>query len=390
MAESRIGVVVTAEDLASTEIERLKANVSSMRESVEKNSSGVKSSMEGISFAIKGVVASALSIGAAFNAVKAAADFEQTSISFQTMLGDVGQAQALLQQLSDFAAATPFEFPEIATAGKQLLAFGVAADQIKGTLTTLGDIASGVSVPIGQLTNVFGQVKAAGKLMGQDLLQFTSAGIPIIEALGKTLGKSSSEIKGMVEKGKVGFPDVQRALESLTAEGGKFHNMMAKQSTSLGGLWSTLSDTFGNLSRNIVGISTTGEVRVGSLFDKLRTWAAGLIETINKMTPAIIDFANDFQTYFSVALGSVGEMWRAEGELVIDILSIFDSSVKDSTVLQTFHWRDLFAYMTSGFAITSLGFVSTLKIIQAVGKTLITGLRVTAEEFTGFVVLTIA
>ena len=264
--------------------------------------------MDGITSSIRNTIASAISVGAAMKAINSAADFEQTSIAFQTMLGDVDQAKALLQQLSDFAAATPFEFPEIATAGKQLLAFGVAADQIKGTLTTLGDIASGVSVPIGQLTNVFGQVKAAGKLMGQDLLQFTSAGIPIIEALATTMGKSSSEIKGMVEKGKVGFPEVQRALESLTSEGGKFHGMMAKQSTSLGGLWSTLSDTFGNLSRNILGISTTGEVRVGSLFEKMKTWAASLIQTITDMTPAIIDFANDFITDFGIAFDAIKDM----------------------------------------------------------------------------------
>lgn len=98
--------------------------------------------------------------------------------------------------------------------------------------------------------------------MGTELLQFTTAGIPIISALAETMGVADSEVKKLVEDGKVGFADLQKALQSLTEEGGKFEGMMARQSKSLGGLFSTLMDAFGNLGREILGISTTGEVRM--------------------------------------------------------------------------------------------------------------------------------
>lgn len=387
MTASEIKIIVSAQDIASGTIAAVKKNVASMGDSIRNMSEWVQNSMEkmqtsGGSWAtwflssISGIVAAAASVGTAFKAINSAANFEQTSIAFQTMLGDVWQAQALLKQLSDFAAATPFEFPEIAAAGKQLLAFWVSANEIKGTLTTLGDIASGVSVPIGQLTNVFWQVKAAWHLMGQDLLQFTSAGIPILEALSTTLGKSSAEIKKMVEKWQVGFPDVQKALQSLTGEGGKFHDMMAKQSKSLLGLWSTLSDSVGNFWRELVGISDTWEVRVWSMFEWLTQMVAKFIEILDAIKPTVLEFLSDLQNsvgvVFDMIVGSAKFLWDEFMSLFGPLFSWIWDSIKGNG----FQWGQLFTYIAAWLALVVAG--AKISIASLVGGVKIVSVAIVA------------
>ena len=158
------------------------------------------------------------------------------------MLGDADKAGALLKDLSKFAAETPFEFPEIANAGKSLLAFGFTADTIKDNLRRLGDVASSLNIPLGDLTEIYGKARTQGRLFSEDINQLTGRGIPIIAELAKQFNVAESEVKNMVEKGKVGFPELQKAMEAMTNEGGKFAGGMANQSQTLNGLLSTAKD----------------------------------------------------------------------------------------------------------------------------------------------------
>lgn len=180
-------------------------------------------------------------------ALKGAIANEKLEISFTTMLGSLEKAKSMMQELSTFAAKTPFEGPEIQEAATMLLGVGFAADTIIPNLTMLGNISAGLNIPLQQLTKTFGQVKSAGVLMGGDLMQFTSAGIPLIAALAKTMGVAEGEIKKMVSRGEIGFDDMQVALASLTAEGGLFFNLMDAQSKALGGLLSSTSDYIGQI-----------------------------------------------------------------------------------------------------------------------------------------------
>jgi len=187
--------------------------------------------------------------------VKMGIDFDSTmqqnKISFETMLGSAEKADKLLGNLADMAAKTPFEFPELATAAKSLTAFGIDAGQIPDKLRRIGDIASGVGAPIGELSELFGKAKVQGRLFAEDINQLTGRGIPIIQELAKQFGVSESEVKKLVESGKIGFPELDKAFTSLTDKGGKFSGMMEAQSGSFKGLMSTLKDnvqmTFGKV-----------------------------------------------------------------------------------------------------------------------------------------------
>jgi tape measure domain-containing protein len=178
-------------------------------------------------------------------ALTVSSNIEQTTVAFQTMLGSKEKADKLQAELIQLANNTPFELKDVQEASKKLLAFGFSAQEVVPNLTALGNIAAGVGQEkLPQLILAFGQVKAATRLTGNELRQFTEAGVPLMDELAKNLKKPVSEIKKMVEAGEIGFPLVDKALKSLTTEGGRFANLMEAQSKTLGGLYSTFKDTF--------------------------------------------------------------------------------------------------------------------------------------------------
>ena len=210
--------------------------------------------------------------------------FQQLEISFGTMLKSKEKANALMAQMTDLAAKTPFGLQEISEGAKRLLAFQVPAEEVTETLRRMGDVASGLGVPMGQLIHVYGQVKAQGKLMTNDLYQFMNAGIPIIAALSKVVGKSETEIKDMVSAGKIGFTEIQAVIKNMTNEGGLFYNLMAEQSKSLGGQISNLRDNFDQML-NEIGKSSEGLVS-GAI--KGVSFLVENYETIGKLIAGLI------------------------------------------------------------------------------------------------------
>lgn len=197
---------------------------------------------------------------------------EQADIAFTTMLGGADAAKKMLQDLSDFAAKTPFELTGVRQTAKQLLAYGIEANKMIPTLKALGDVSAGLSVPIEQVAYAYGQVKSAGRLLGQDLRQFMNAGVPIIAELAKNLWVAESQIKKMVSEGKIWFADVEKAFQTMSSEGGKFANLMEKQSSTLGWLWSNLQDSLDGIWEKI-GLSL-----IPLLSDMTRTTADSIEE----------------------------------------------------------------------------------------------------------------
>lgn len=178
-------------------------------------------------------------------------EYQQLEIAFETMLGSKSQADALMAQLIDTAATTPFEMKEIAESSKMLLAYGMAADEVNGTLIRLGDIAAGLSIPIKDLAFLYGTTMVQGRLYTQDLNQFLGRGIPLADELAKQFGKNKSEVKKLVEEGKVGFPEVQKAIEALTNEGSKFGGLMEAQSKTISGQMSNIEDAWEQMMNEI-------------------------------------------------------------------------------------------------------------------------------------------
>lgn len=170
--------------------------------------------------------------------------FQQLSIAFDTMLGSESKSRALMAQITDTAAKTPFDLMGVANGAKQLLAYGESADQVNGTLVRLGNIASGLSIPLNDIVYLYGTTMVQGRLYAQDVRQFTGRGIPLVRELATMYGKTAEEINNMVSAGKIGFPDVEKVINKMTDSGGQFYNLMEKQSKSLSGMVSNLSDAW--------------------------------------------------------------------------------------------------------------------------------------------------
>ena len=173
------------------------------------------------------------------------AQAEMTATAFRVLVGDEEQAARLLGDIDEFAAHTPFTKLGLTDATKTLLNFGVASDKALGTLKQLGDISMGDSQKLSSLSTVYGQVAAASKLSGQDLLQFINAGFNPLKELQK-MGeeglipkKSYQELQDMMSKGQIGIEAVDAAMRHATGEGGQFHDMMEQTSETLAGKWST-------------------------------------------------------------------------------------------------------------------------------------------------------
>lgn len=178
-------------------------------------------------------------------------EMQQLEIAFSTMLGSAGKANALMAQLTETAAKTPFDMNSIANGAKQLLAYGTASEEVNDTLVRLGNIASGLSLPLNDLVYLYGTTQTQGRLFTQDVRQFMGRGIPLVDELSKSLGKTTDEINAMVTAGEIGFEDVRKVIENMTNEGGQFYQLMEKQSASLTGQMSNLGDSIDTMFNEI-------------------------------------------------------------------------------------------------------------------------------------------
>lgn len=177
--------------------------------------------------------------------------FQQLEIAFETMLGSGTKAQALMNQMVETAAKTPFDLMGVAGGAKQLMAYGLAADKVNDTLVKLGNIASGLSIPLNDIVYLYGTTMVQGRLYTQDVKQFTGRGIPLVRELADMYGVTAEKINEMVTAGKIGFADVEKVLNKLTGAGGQFYNLMAKQSASLTGMISNLEDAWDSMLNEI-------------------------------------------------------------------------------------------------------------------------------------------
>ena len=178
--------------------------------------------------------------------------FQQLEIAFETMLGSGTKAKALIDQMAETAARTPFDLAGVAGGAKQLLAYGESADKVNDTLVRLGNIASGLSIPLNDIVYLYGTTMVQGRLYAQDVRQFTGRGIPLVKELAAMYGKTAEEINAMVSEGKIGFPEVEKVIKKLTDQGGQFYNLMEKQSASLTGQISNLGDAW-DMALNKIG-----------------------------------------------------------------------------------------------------------------------------------------
>jgi tape measure domain-containing protein len=224
------------------------------------------------------------------NIAQVRGEFQQLEVAFKTMLGSEDKANALMQQLVKTAATTPLDLQGIANGAKQLLAYGENAENVNDDLIRLGNIAVGLSQPLGDIVYLYGTTMTQGRLYTQDLNQFTGRGIPMIRELAKVFGVAEGKVKSLVEVGKVGFPEVQKVIQNLTNEGGVFYNLMQEQSKTITGQISNIEDAISTMFNEI------GKANEGIINDAL-SGVSYLIENYEKVGVVIASIAASYGTY---------------------------------------------------------------------------------------------
>lgn len=217
-------------------------------------------------------------------------EFQQLEVAFATLLQSKEKADALMSQMVELAAKTPFDLQGVASGARQLLAYGFAAEDVTNTLTRLGNIAAGLGLNLQDLTWLYGTTAVQGRLYTRDVMQFQSRGIDLAGELATQLGKTRAEISQMVTEGKIGFPEVQKAIESMTNEGGKFHNLMQEQSKTITGLISNLGDAL-DMMFNDLGKSQEGVI-TGVLKGTI-----SLVENYQKVLDILIPLVSAYGAY---------------------------------------------------------------------------------------------
>lgn len=201
--------------------------------------------------------------------------FQQLETSFTTMLGSEQKAGALMDELIQTAARTPFNLTDVTEGAKQLLAYGIQANEVNDTLVHLGDIASGLNIPLSQLVYLYGTTISQGRMFTVDLRQFMGRGIPMAETLGQIMGKTTQEVQQAVTDGKVGADLVKEAIVKMSSEGSKFGGLMNKQAETLQGRWSNIEDTIdqaiNSIGQKTQGIFGTGLDLISSLIENWET-----------------------------------------------------------------------------------------------------------------------
>jgi len=217
-------------------------------------------------------------------------EFQQLEVAFTTLLQSKEKADALMSQMVDLAAKTPFDLQGVASGARQLLAYGFAAEDITDTLTRLGNVAAGLGLPLERLTYLYGTTAVQGRVYARDMLQFTGSGIPMLQEMAKMYGKTTEEINAMVSVGKIGFEDVRKVIENMTNEGGQFHNLMQEQSKTISGQISNLGDAIDTMF-NDIGQSSEGVI-AGVLQGTI-----SLVENYEKVLNILIPLVATYGTY---------------------------------------------------------------------------------------------
>lgn len=251
-------------------------------------------------FAVKGIADFAKSI------VSVRSEVQSLQISFETLLGSKDKATALFGEIRKFAANTPMMLKELASGAQTMLAFNISAEKVMPMLHAIGDISMGDAQKFGSLTLAFSQMSATGKLMGQDLLQMINAGFnPLAEISAKT-GKTIGELKEEMEKGKISVDMVTDAFLSATAEGGKFHGMLEKQSHGIAGAMSNLQGAVDDMFNDI------GEASEGIIAGAI-SGATYIVKHYQEVGEALAVAAAMYGTYKAAVMATVAVETAAAG-----------------------------------------------------------------------------
>ena len=260
--------------------------------------------------------------------------FQQLEISFNTMLGSADKSKQLMDELIQTAAHTPFDMSSITSGAKQLLAYGTEAKDVNKTLVQLGDIASGLNIPLGELVYLYGTTVSQGRMFTMDLRQFMGRGVPLAEELGKILHQNTTEVQESVSKGKVTSDIFKEAIANMTQAGGRFGGLMEQQSKTLEGQWSNIGDSiqqmFNEIGKKSEGVFSSGLSIISAMVEN---WQE-VIKIIGVATVAVGSYRASLMAAASIRKAE-------EAQKADDMMKGIDAEIKRLQDLENSNYKSL-------------------------------------------------
>lgn len=260
--------------------------------------------------------------------------FQQLEISFNTMLGSADKSKQLMDELIQTAAHTPFDMSSITGGAKQLLAYGTEAKDVNKTLVQLGDIASGLNIPLGDLVYLYGTTVSQGRMFTMDLRQFMGRGVPLAEELGKILHQNTTEVQESVSKGKVTSDIFKEAIANMTQAGGRFGGLMEQQSKTLEGQWSNIGDSiqqmFNEIGKKSEGVFSSGLSIISAMVEN---WQE-VIKVIGVATIAVGSYRASLMAAASIRKAE-------EAQQADDMMKGIDAEIKRLQDLENSNYKTL-------------------------------------------------
>ena len=282
--------VVIDNDEAIKKLKELQKVAKTTTSSVVKDSERIDASLQKIKNTLMRLTTGVSFTALAKQIVSIRGEVQQLEVAFETMLGSKKQADALMTEIIDLAAKTPFGLQDVSNATKMLLAYGSTAEQVTDEIKMLGNIASGLSIPLNDMIYLYGTTRTQGRMFTQDLRQFMGRGIPLAEELAKQFGVSKDKVGELVTAGKVGFDEMAKALRAMTSEGGQFNDLMDKQSQTISGQISNLEDAIYQMFNEI------GKANEGTISEAVDI-VSSLVENYERVGRILVSLATTYGVY---------------------------------------------------------------------------------------------
>ncbi len=278
-----------------------------------------------------------MTIGGVFTAQKAVEfvktmidvrqEVENLIISFETLLGSKDKATQFFSELSEYAVNTPLMLNDLAGGAQTMLAFNIEAEKVIPTLKQIGDISMGDRDRFNSLVLAFSQMSATGKLMGQDLLQMINAGFNPLATISEKTGKSIGQLKDEMSAGAISSEMVAQAFADATAEGGKFHGMLDKQSKGLKGQISNLEGAIDNM------FNAMGEKSEGILTGSVEV-ASELVKNYEAVGKALMSLVAVYGSYKTALIATLAVQKAASFVENIRLVAMFRKELGLATAAQ--------------------------------------------------------
>lgn len=326
---ANVTYILTLRDRVSRAAKQAQNSLNRITASAEK----VSESIDGI-----GLLAGGAAVAGLFHM---GAELEKTTLFFNTLTGSVEKGTKLFEGLTEFANTTPFSNEALNKNAQTLLAFGQDADGVIKTLRMLGDVAGGDQDRLQRLSLAFAQSGAAGRLMGQDLLQFINAGFNPLNEISKQTGMSMLELKKQMEKGLISFDMVKKAFEAATGAGGKFHNLTGQMADTMAGKWSTalgkgrfLIAELGLSMKELFTPFLDGIIKAIDFMSKYRAAVFPILKALTIFTAVVVGLAGALKAWvaiqrvlnFLLTANPIGIIIVAVAALIAIIVTVYQES----------------------------------------------------------------